>query len=248
MQADGLGPARWPASGPGDIMALLEQFSRYGAAPGRGITRLLYDENWLAFQKFIIGCMRQAGMDAAFDAVGNAVGCVKGTRYSGRPVATGSHADTVRCAGGLDGQYGIAAGILAVKRLVEKHGPPAHGLEVVSFAEEEGSRFAYTFWGSKSYTGKADIRDAEELTDDDGVLFTDAMRTAGFDPDAAGESVRPAPHAFVELHVEQGNTLEHSGARLGIVSGIVAQNRFTVRLKGRTNTPAPPLWPIGRML
>lgn len=216
-------------------MVLLEAFGRFGEKPGQGITRLLYDESWLAFQQYVMDAMNRSGMRAAFDAVGNVVGHVQGTLHTGHPIVTGSHGDTVRCAGQMDGQYGIAAGILAVGRLLARYGPPERSLQVVSFAEEEGSRFATTFWGSKAYTGRADWEAVKGLKDAQGRCFADAMRRAGFAPEGMATQQATVPQAFVELHVEQGDALERHGARVGIVSGIVAQRRFSVALKGRAN-------------
>lgn len=217
------------------IQEMMDWISAYGADSTGGMTRLLYSEPWLAVQNALRDRFSALGMDARFDKVGNLFGTYPGTDGSGETIATGSHVDTVVNGGKLDGQLGIFGGYLAIQDLIETYGPPKKNLEVISLAEEEGSRFPYVFWGSKNLFGLADAADVRDIEDAAGVKFTDAMRTCGFDfPDA---KARPAADvkAFVELHIEQGNTLEMENKSVGVITGIVGQRRYNITLKGQAN-------------
>ena len=210
----------------------LTELSAIGKDPNGGLTRLLFTESWMRAQQALKAAFEKAGLAARFDEAGNLYGRAQGTEKG--TVLTGSHVDTVRNGGHLDGQYGIVAGFAAIKRLLEKHGPPKKSLEVVSFAEEEGSRFPYVFWGSKNVVGIADRDKVREAKAADGATMPEAMRALGFDFEKAPEP-RKDIDAFVEIHIEQGGVLEKLGRQIGIVTAIVGQKRYVVRLKGKAN-------------
>jgi len=213
---------------------LLGRLSKLGADEQGGVTRLLYDEAWRAGQRFVEEAMAEAGLEVRRDAVGNVFGRLAGTDGSGKCVLTGSHIDTVKQGGKFDGALGVAAGIAALARLAERHGRPRRTLEVVSFCEEEGSRFPLAYWGSGNVTGARAFEGALEAADADGTTLAEAMRAAGFDPAKARDSARNDIEAFVELHVEQGEVLERTGCEIGIVDSIFGQRRYFVEVEGRS--------------
>ncbi|MER2041266.1 allantoate deiminase [Desemzia incerta] len=212
----------------------VDWLSSIGADPAGGMTRLLYDENWLKAQHGLKDKFSELGMEASFDAVGNLFGRIEGSQFPNETILSGSHVDTVVNGGKYDGQYGIIAAYLAMKSLVEEHGQPLRSIEVVSLAEEEGSRFPYAFWGSKNLVKEARKEDVLDIADTDGVKFVDAMRQCGFDFDDE-ENMREDIKAFVEIHIEQGSVLETEGKSIGVVTSIVGQKRYNVTLKGQAN-------------
>lgn len=218
-----------------EIEDIINWISSYGLEGSSGMSRLLYSESWLAVQKALKEKFEELGMEARFDEVGNLYGKIIGTDNSNETIATGSHVDTVVNGGKLDGQLGIIGGYLAVKQLLETYGRPKKNLEVISLAEEEGSRFPYVFWGSKNVFGIADNKDVENIVDANGVRFVDAMHQCGFDYKKDKECSIPDVKAFVELHIEQGNTLEMEGKTVGVITSIVGQKRYNITLKGEAN-------------
>ncbi|MFM1654626.1 allantoate deiminase [Brevibacillus sp. B_LB10_24] len=218
-----------------EIVQMLEWLGAYGRDPEGGVTRLLYTKEWLDAQKALESWMIQEGFDTYFDEIGNLFGGLRGSRYGNETVLTGSHVDTV-CNGGLyDGQYGIIAALMAVKYLKEKYGEPLRNLQVVSIAEEEGSRFPYTFWGAKNIVGTAKREEVEGITGFDGACFASAMKTCGFDFPRESAGMRRDIKAFVEVHVEQGSVLEKEKRSIGVVTGIVGQCRYKVEVSGQAN-------------
>ena len=174
-------------------------------------------------------------MVAEFDEVGNLVGTYPGTDGTDDVIACGSHVDTVVHGGKLDGALGIFGGYLAIKDLVETHGAPKKSLRVISMAEEEGSRFPFVFWGSKNMVGTVPESALEGVADNDGVTFTEAMKNCGFGVRTAHTSPLDNVKAFLELHIEQGNTLEMEGKKVGVVTAITGQRRYNIRLHGEAN-------------
>lgn len=218
---------------PETIDELMDWISSISDAEGPGTTRLLYSESWIDAQNALKAKFEELCMATEFDSVGNLYATVEGTEFPDEIIATGSHVDTVVKGGRLDGQLGIMSSYMAIKGLLETDGKPKKSLQIISMAEEEGSRFPYAFWGSKNIFGLAKRSDVEEIADADGIKFVDAMREAGFDFQDV-----PSHHnltAFIELHIEQGNFLEQTKKQVGIVNAIVGQKRYNITLKGESN-------------
>lgn len=216
-----------------EVEQIIEWLSNV-SVDGKGVTRLLYSSQWLKAQNLLKEKFEQLGMEVEFDAVGNLFATIRGTEEPEKIIATGSHIDTVVEGGRLDGQLGILGGYLAIKNLIENKGKPKKSLQIISMAEEEGSRFPYAFWGSKNIFGLAQREEVENITDAQGIHFVDAMRDAGFDFLESSPKHNKL-EAFIELHIEQGNFLESEGKSVGVVNSIVGQKRYDVILKGEAN-------------
>ncbi|KAA0839946.1 allantoate deiminase [Bacillus paralicheniformis] len=221
-----------------DIQSTFEtldkKFTRFGGLEKGGITRLLYSPEWIDAVRELEATFKEEGLEVSFDDVGNLSGRLVGSKYSEETILTGSHIDTVVEGGHLDGQFGILSALVAVKYLKEKYGQPLRTIEVLSLAEEEGSRFPYTFWGSKNFFNLAKKEDVDTIEDAEGIKFEDAMHESGFDYRKT-DDVRDDIKAFIEVHIEQGKVLETENKAIGVVTGIVGQKRYSVNLKGEAN-------------
>lgn len=213
----------------------IDALSSIGSDPTGGMTRLLYSDSWLEAQKYVQNQLEEEGLTSNFDEVGNLFGRVEGTKYPEETIMTGSHIDTVVNGGTLDGQFGVISSYLAVRYLLETYGKPLRSLEVISMAEEEGSRFPTVFWGSKNFINEAKRSDVEEIVDSSGVKFVDEIHRHGFDFRDETKSLRNDIRSFVEIHIEQGSVLEKENLQIGVVNNIVGQRRYTVTLKGEAN-------------
>jgi N-carbamoyl-L-amino-acid hydrolase len=142
--------------------------------------------------------------------------------------AAGSHLDSVRAGGRFDGALGVAAAFA-----VAEHAPIA----VISFADEEGSRFNTPTFGSRALVGRLDTDDALDRVDEHGVALGDAMADAGVDP----EGLRRAPQwldklrGFLELHIDQTRDVAAERAPAGVVNRLAARLRLQVELAGRAD-------------
>jgi allantoate deiminase len=213
---------------------MLDQLYALGAQDDGGTYRSLYDPAWTEAQELIKGWMVERDLEVRVDAVGNIIGRLPGT--TDEPVvATGSHMDTVRNGGRLDGAYGVVGSILAVGALGKSSGRPARTLEVVVLCEEEGSRFTNHYWGSRSIVGLTDRAEAEQSVDKAGVSLATAMQGFGLDPGNIAAARRTDIGYFVELHVEQGGILESEGLDLAVVTAITGITRWDVTVTGEAN-------------
>ncbi|PYP10918.1 MAG: Zn-dependent hydrolase [Gemmatimonadetes bacterium] len=201
----------------------LDELYKIGTEPGGGVYRPLYGSAWAEAGDCVERWMKKAGLEARRDAVGNLWGRLDGTK-KGKVIVTGSHIDTVRHGGRLDGALGIVAGLTAVEALLKEKGKPRRTLEVVAICEEEGSRFATNFWGSRAIVGAIDSPDA---------AMAEAMRERGLDPATVASAARDDIDTFVELHIEQGAVLETANVPLAVVSAIVGTAHLELAVTGR---------------
>ncbi len=218
------------------LLQYLDELAACGAEPGGGCYRPLYSAVWATACEKVKRWMADAGLAVRRDAVGNLWGRLAGTGGSdGKAIVTGSHIDTVRQGGRLDGALGVVAGVLAVRALAQTHGRPRRPLEVLVTCEEEGSRFATNFWGARAVAGAASSAEADAVTDPDGVSLAHAMAGHGLDPSAVATAARDDLEAFLELHIEQGGVLEAAGVPLGVVTTIAGAAHLEIRVRGRAD-------------
>jgi allantoate deiminase len=211
----------------------IEWLASFGGEPDGGVTRTLYSQPWKEAQQALKGWMEEVGLLTNYDSIGNLFGRLPSPDHNARTILIGSHVDTVRSGGKYDGAYGIIAGILALIHLKKQFGQPAINLEVISFCEEEGSRFPLALWGSGMMTGIYSFKDIVDIKDSEGVSFETAMMAAGFG--LSEYRVRNDIQTFIELHIEQGPTLEKVEKSIGIVKAIVGQKRFRITVNGESN-------------
>lgn len=197
------------------------------------ITRVFLTAEHRAAADLLMGWMRDAGMTAHLDAIGNVCGRYEGER-PGRPcLMLGSHFDTVRDAGRWDGPLGVITAIACVGDLNRRGKRLPFALEVIGFADEEGVRFASTLLGSRAIAGTFD-ESALGAKDKAGVRMREAMIAFGLDPEHIGAAARARSEllGYVELHIEQGPVLEAKKLPVGVVTAIAGATRLAVELRG----------------
>ncbi len=183
--------------------------------------------------ELVLGWMREAGMAAELDAVGNCAGRYEGTEPGLPCLMLGSHLDTVRDAGKYDGILGVLSAIACVDALKRAGERLPFAIEVIGFGDEEGVRFAGTLIGSRALAGSFDPA-LLELRDAAGVTLAEAYRKFGLDPARIGDVARKPSDllAYVELHIEQGPRLEAEGLPAGVVTAIAGFTRLQVEITG----------------
>ena len=198
-----------------------------------GLTRVFLSAEQRAANGLVLGWMREAGMNAALDAIGNVVGRYEGEQPGLPCLMLGSHLDTVRNAGRYDGMLGVVAAIECVEALGQREVPLPFALEVVGFGDEEGVRFGTTLLGSRAIAGTFDPA-VLERRDRDGVSMREALAAFGLDAAAIGRAARRRGDvlAYAELHIEQGPVLEAEGLPVGVVTAINGFTRMAATVRG----------------
>lgn len=198
----------------------LHKLRSFGAAGvGKGVVRPAYSESDIAARRWLAGRMEEAGLQVRFDPVGNLFGLAEGPS-----LLMGSHSDSQPEGGWLDG----ALGVIAALEIARSSDRP---VSVVSFQDEEG-RFGVTT-GSAIWSGHLPLSEADGLSDHAGISFATARAAMA---DLAGDFVDPARFTgFVEMHIEQGPTLDTEGEQIGVVSDIVGIRDMKVTFEGQQN-------------
>jgi len=215
-----------------EIVAWAQALSRHSDST-QHYTRTYLTPAHQAAAREIAQSMRDAGMAVRTDAVGNVIGRYEGASPGARALVIGSHFDSVRDGGKYDGVLGILLGIACVAELARSNERLPVAIEVVAFADEEGTRFQTGMLSSRSIVSGFDPA-LLERRDPQGVTLADAMRAAGLDPARAGEArIDPSKiAAYVEVHIEQGPVLLNEGRALGVVTAIAAGARHLMTVNG----------------
>lgn len=215
-----------------EILRQADALAAFSEDPPRITRRYLTPQHRQA-GNFLLGLMREAGMDAGYDALGNVVGRYLAGAPDAPVVMTGSHMDSVRNAGRYDGLFGILTAIACVRDLSSRGKRLPFTFEVVAFGDEEGVRFGVTLVGSKAMGGSFDPAWLD-TKDADGVTLREALVAFGGDPDGwsgldrRGRGVA----AYVESHIEQGPVLLNAGLPVGVVTAIAGGSRIRVKVTG----------------
>jgi beta-ureidopropionase / N-carbamoyl-L-amino-acid hydrolase len=220
----------WRVNGP-RVTQHLAALSRFGANAQGGVSRVAFSQADIDGRAFARDLMRQAGLDAAIDPVGNLVATRTGARPGALPILFGSHIDSVPEGGNYDGDVGSLAAIEVAQTLVERGYRNRHPLHVVIWCDEESG-----LTGSRGFIGDLPA-DELQRPGRDGVPLADKIRRIGGDPARLAEARHASGSvaAYVELHIEQGGILDEKGLQIGIVEGIVGIHHYDVTIKGFAN-------------
>ena len=168
------------------------------------------------------------------DGIGNVVATRAGSDPTAAPVMVGSHIDTVITGGRFDGNLGVLAGLEVVETLAQLGVVTRRPIQVAFFTNEEGARFAPDMLGSLVYVGGLAVEEAlDAIAAGDGERLGDELNRIGY----AGPTPVPAagfPHAYVELHIEQGPVLEAEGITIGVVTGVQGISWTEVTVTGQS--------------
>lgn len=234
MSTPGLDDLRVDAARLGNRIEALGEIGRVVGPNGeRGVARLALTDADRAGRDLVVSWMRDLGLSVTIDAIGNAIATYEGTDPDAAPVMTGSHIDTVATGGRFDGNLGVLAGLEVIETLAAHGIRLKRSLQVAFFTDEEGARFAPDMLGSLVYVGGLPLEQALDARDDGGARLGDELERIGY----AGPTPCPAaafPHAYVELHIEQGPVLEDDGIGIGAVTGVQGISWSQFVIEGRS--------------
>jgi allantoate deiminase len=214
------------------LTADIEAAARFGGQ-GTGVTRLAWSDELRDVLDWLTDQLVALGLEVELDEAGNLIG--RWVAGSGKPIAVGSHLDTVRSGGRFDGALGVLSGLQAIRLLKERGFEPSRPLWLISFMDEEGARFGAALFGSRAFVGK-DLRELGDRRDPEGISLKEAMSKLGFDFELVPSARRVHQlGGYLELHIEQGPVLETEGIEIGIVTGIVGLIGFRARFVGEAN-------------
>ncbi len=213
------------------LAARLADLADIGRIEGtEGSCRLALTDEDRAGRDLVVTWMRDLGLAVSIDGIGNIVAQTPG---EGAPVMCGSHIDTVRTGGRYDGNLGVLAGLEVIETIQASGVQLDRPLAVGIFTDEEGARFAPDMLGSLVYVGDLPLEEALDIVAIDGAVLGDELDRIGY----GGTAPVPGqvPHAYVELHIEQGPVLEVEGVTIGAVEGVQGISWTEVTVAGQSN-------------
>ena len=222
-----------------DTAKLLEQLRELGAighdAAQGGRTRIALTDEEKTGRDLLVRWMRELDLEVRVDQIGNIFGVLHAEHSGGmaQPLMMGSHIDTVRNAGALDGCYGVLAGLAVVRAYRQAGLRPARAIVVAAFTNEEGVRYQPDMMGSLVYAGGMDVQAALNTVGTDGTRLGDELARIGYAGDMAPGAI--VPREYIELHIEQGPVLEAEGKLIGVVESLQGISWQKVTITGVAN-------------
>ena len=216
----------------------MQEQAAIGATDRNGLHRLALSDADRAARNWLCQQLDDMGLTVRVDQMGNIFGRREGSDSSTSPLLIGSHLDSQPNGGIYDGQLGICAAIEFLRILEERDIETTRPIEIVNWTNEEGSRFQPPMQGSGVWAGIHDLEAEYKKTDEGGNTFIDELKRIGYQGTA---SCKPQEEyaAYLELHIEQGRSLDESDNRVGIVTGIVGQTWGTATYHGEANHTGP---------
>lgn len=213
----------------------LDELNRLGEGDRPGMNRIAFSPADMAGRAFLEGRMAELGMRVRRDQTGTTIARLEGSEPGLPALALGSHTDTVPEGGRYDGSLGVTAALACVRALVAAGVRLRHPVEVLNFVAEEATMSGGTF-GSRAMAGLMEPASVDGPAWD-GRAVRAHLEGAGIDPAHVAEARRERGEfdAYVELHIEQGGTLDRDGVPLAIVEGIVGIRRYSFAVDGTAN-------------
>ncbi len=221
------------------LLRRLTELSDIGSITGTtGSSRLAFTDADRQGRDLVVAWMQELGLDITIDGIGNVVGvwtpeAMSPANAALAPVMTGSHIDTVRTGGRYDGNLGVLGGLEVIETLATAGVVPHRPLAVAFFSNEEGARFPPDMMGSLVYVGGLSLEEAHRVEGIDGATVGDELARIGY----LGSAPCPGlvPHAFVEVHIEQGPVLEEAGLDIGAVESVQGISWTEITIEGQSN-------------
>lgn len=205
--------------------------AKFGLQENGETERVAFSNADVEAQQWVVRQLEAWGLSVHIDFAGNIIGRKKGEKAGLKPISFGSHIDRVPNGGNYDGCVGSMASLEVLEVLHENNVTTKHPLEIIIFSNEEGG-----VMGSRAIAGHLG-KDALNVMNSTGYSMGEGIMRLGGDTTRIAEVARQKDDiaAFLELHIEQGGTLEKERLQIGIVEGIVGLKWWEVEFTGFSN-------------
>ncbi|WP_459464065.1 Zn-dependent hydrolase [Rhizobium sp. No.120] len=215
------------------LLRRIADFATIGATPAGGVNRQTLSIEDRAARRLLADLAIARGFSVHQDAIANLFIRREGRNPSAAPVLIGSHLDSQPTGGKFDGALGTLSAFEVLEALEDAGVATERSVEVVSWTNEEGSRFSPGCMGSMAFVGAGDMAGWQDMRGTDGAtLGNELTATLKALPEAKVQPVGHAVSAFVEVHIEQGPVLERAGIPIGLVAGVQGTRWFQISFNG----------------
>jgi N-carbamoyl-L-amino-acid hydrolase len=196
-----------------------------------GVHKPTFSEPHMRSLAWLAERLPDANLSTTIDGIGNVLGT---STKPGPKLLAGSHLESQNFAGWLDGPLGVVYALEAAR--VINTDPNINGaVEVAAWCDEEG-HFG-SFLGSRSYVGALTEAEIDAARDRNGDrTMREALSQVGLAGRPRMTAERGRRHiGYLEAHIEQGETLEGGGLKIGVVTSIVGIWQYRITFTGEQN-------------
>ncbi|MEH7123127.1 Zn-dependent hydrolase [Bacillus sp. JJ1773] len=216
------------------LLNRLQELGRIGRDNDNKLSRLAASDADKAGRDLFVTWMKESGLEVMIDRIGNIFGIWYSPENKNEaPIMIGSHIDTVINAGIFDGCYGVLSGLEIINTLQETGFIPTRPIAVAAFTNEEGVRYTPDMMGSLVFAGGLPVDEALATVGTDGTLLGEELERIGYAGKKDPGFIKP--HAYIELHIEQGPILEKMGIPIGAVENLQGISWQRIMIEGVAN-------------
>ncbi|RZI25249.1 Zn-dependent hydrolase [Pseudomonas sp. 770NI] len=202
---------------------MFSEICELSSDPEIGITRESYGAGENAAIAYLSQFARDNGLQVRNDRAGNVIFQRAGD--DGQPaIWVGSHLDSVPQGGNYDGLAGVVAGLLCLCRLDQQEVRTQRPIRVLGLRGEESAWFGKSYMGSRALMGGLTSTDLALINRFSKKTLGEAMQAVGADLDSIRSQQwlidRQQFAGYLEVHIEQAESLDKMGQAIGIVPGI----------------------------
>ena len=213
------------------LLKNLKKLSEFGINKNNGNDRVAFSDFDIQAREYLKEYMKNLGLKVHVDYAANIIARKEGSNKKLKPIIFGSHIDAVPNGGHYDGPLGVISGIEALETILDNEIITSHPLELIVFTNEEGGVFGSRALAGKLNNDALEIKTASGFTNGEGVDRLGGNQKRIFEVTKSSNDY----HAFVELHIEQGNILNKNNIDIGVVTGIVGLKWWDVTITGFAN-------------
>lgn len=219
------------------VIKRLEEIYACGKQADGTHTRIAFSTEDREGRSLFKSYIDKLGLHSYIDAAGNLIARYEGTSDKLPAIMIGSHIDTVPDGGKYDGVLGCVGALEVIEVLSQAGERLEHPIEIIVFTDEEGIRFGKGLLGSSAICNAPLDGFSPEDLDEEGNRREDILRENGIELKEIYKAARKreSVHCFLEMHVEQGRSLERRGKSIGIVTTIAGVKRYEITMTGETN-------------
>ena len=215
------------------------ELARFGGTKHEGVDRPALSEAEIEARAQLVDWGRKIGLAPSSDGIANLFLKLAGENPDLPPVLVGSHIDSVPTGGKFDGAFGVIEALECAEAIVASGQRPRRNIEVVSWTNEEGTRFSPSVMGSSAFARARRLEDMSATRDESGVSLAAALeRVLSAEPALLRRPIGFPAAAYLEAHIEQGPILEQAGKTIGVITGIYGKLTFQVDVTGEANHAA----------
>jgi len=215
----------------------LKEMAQIGGTSEGGVCRVTLTEEDKQGRDLFIEWCKDADCTIEIDQMGNIFAKRAGKNNALAPVMVGSHLDSQPTGGKYDGVLGVLAGLEIVETLNDLSITTEHPIEIVSWTNEEGARFAPAMISSGVFAKEFGLEYAYSRKDNQGLLLGEELEKIGYKGKiSVGDRLYKATF---ELHIEQGPILEAEQKSVGIVTGVQGIRWYDITIKGQETHAGP---------